>query len=58
MEKFKVFFDIEKEERWLNDQLQKGYRCTHINSLGFVKGISCINGYVAWHGLLQGLSQV
>lgn len=34
MKKFKVFFDIEKEERWLNEQLQKGYRCTHINSLG------------------------
>lgn len=34
MKKFKVFFDIEKEETWLNEQLQQGYRCTHINSLG------------------------
>lgn len=34
MKKCKTFFDIEKEERWLNEQLQKGYRCTHISSLG------------------------
>lgn len=34
MKKFKIFFDIEKEEQWLNEQLQKGYRCTNINSLG------------------------
>ncbi len=23
MKKFKMFFDIEKEEQWLNEQLQK-----------------------------------
>lgn len=34
MKKFKMFFDIEKEERWLNEQLQKGYRCTNISGLG------------------------
>ena len=34
MKKFKVFFNIEKEEQWLNEQLQKGYRCTHICGLG------------------------
>ncbi|MBH9966236.1 hypothetical protein A6P54_10405 [Bacillus sp. MKU004] len=35
MKKFKMFFDIEEEERWLNEQLQKGYRCTEISGLGF-----------------------
>ncbi|WP_332694538.1 DUF2812 domain-containing protein [Halalkalibacter lacteus] len=34
MKKFKIFFDIEKEEQWLNEQLQKGYRCTNISGLG------------------------
>ena len=34
MKKFKMFFDIEKEEQWLNEQLQKGYRCTKISGLG------------------------
>ncbi|KIL52225.1 hypothetical protein KP77_06980 [Jeotgalibacillus alimentarius] len=34
MKKFKVFFNIEKEEQWLNKQLEKGYRCTHVSSLG------------------------
>jgi hypothetical protein len=34
MKKFKMFFDIEKEEKWLNEQLQKGYRCTNISGLG------------------------
>ncbi|WP_107931842.1 DUF2812 domain-containing protein [Ureibacillus chungkukjangi] len=34
MRKVKMFFDIEKEEQWLNDQLQKGYRCTNISGLG------------------------
>jgi hypothetical protein len=29
-----MFFDIEKEEQWLNEQLQKGYRCTNISGLG------------------------
>jgi hypothetical protein len=34
MKKFKVFISIEKEEHWLNEQLQKGYRCTNISGLG------------------------
>ncbi|MCC3359140.1 DUF2812 domain-containing protein [Bacillus sp. REN16] len=34
MKKFKLFFDIEKEEKWLNEQLKKGYRCTNISGLG------------------------
>jgi len=34
MKKCKIFFDIEKEEQWLNEQLQKGYRCTNISGLG------------------------
>lgn len=34
LKKFKVFFDIEKEERWLNEQLQQGYRCINISGLG------------------------
>ncbi|HZG72700.1 MAG TPA: DUF2812 domain-containing protein [Chondromyces sp.] len=34
MKRFKVFFNIEKEEKWLNEQLQKGYRCTNISGLG------------------------
>lgn len=34
MKKFKMFLDIEKAEKWLNKQLQKGYRCTHISGLG------------------------
>lgn len=34
MKKFKISFDIEKEEQWLNEQLQKGYRCTNIGELG------------------------
>ncbi|MFC2950006.1 DUF2812 domain-containing protein [Virgibacillus sediminis] len=34
MKRFKVFFNIEKEEQWLNEQLQKGYRCTKVSGLG------------------------
>jgi hypothetical protein len=34
MKRFKVFFNIEKEQQWLNEQLQKGYRCTNISGLG------------------------
>lgn len=34
MKKFKMFTDIEKEEQWLNEQLQQGYRCTNISGLG------------------------
>ncbi|RHW34019.1 DUF2812 domain-containing protein [Lysinibacillus yapensis] len=34
MKRCKTFFDIEKEEQWLNEQLQKGYRCTNISGLG------------------------
>ena len=35
MKKFKIFFDIEKEEKWLNAMLQKGWLCTHANTFGF-----------------------
>lgn len=34
MKKFNMFSNIEKEEQWLNEQLQKGYRCTNISGLG------------------------
>ncbi|MDY0393927.1 DUF2812 domain-containing protein [Virgibacillus halophilus] len=34
MMRLKVFFNIEKEEEWLNEQLEKGYLCTNISSLG------------------------
>ncbi|TFD94348.1 DUF2812 domain-containing protein [Jeotgalibacillus sp. R-1-5s-1] len=34
MKRFKVFLDVEKEEQWLNEQLEKGYRCTNISGLG------------------------
>lgn len=34
MKKFKMFFNMEREEQWLNEQLQKGYRCTNISGLG------------------------
>ena len=34
MIKIKSFFDIEKEEKWLNEQLRYGYRCTNISGLG------------------------
>lgn len=34
MRKFKMFFDIEKEEQWLNKQSKEGYRCTKISRLG------------------------
>ena len=34
MKVFKCFFDIEKEEKWLNKQLQNGFRCTNISGLG------------------------
>ncbi|QQP10700.1 DUF2812 domain-containing protein [Lysinibacillus agricola] len=35
MIKFEIFFDIEKEEQWLNHMLFKGWVCTNINSAGF-----------------------
>jgi hypothetical protein len=34
MKRFNVFFNIAKEEQWLNAQLQRGYRCTNISGLG------------------------
>lgn len=34
LKKLRIFFDIEKEEKWLNEQLAKGFRCTKISSLG------------------------
>ncbi|OIU71681.1 DUF2812 domain-containing protein [Rossellomorea aquimaris] len=46
MKKFKMFIDIEKEERWLNEQLQKGYRCTNISGLGFYTFERSDKGYV------------
>lgn len=35
MIKFKLFFDIEKEEQWLNHMLSKGWICTNVISGGF-----------------------
>ncbi|MEQ6356500.1 DUF2812 domain-containing protein [Lysinibacillus sp. M3] len=35
MIKFKLFFDIEKEEKWLNHMLSKGWVCTNVISGGF-----------------------
>ncbi|MFB4169598.1 DUF2812 domain-containing protein [Virgibacillus sp. JSM 102003] len=46
MKKFKVFFDIEKEEQWLNEQLQKGYCCTNISGLGIYTFEKTDNRYV------------
>lgn len=34
VKKFKLFIDMEKEEKWLNEQLKNGYRCTNISALG------------------------
>ena len=34
MKMFKVFFDVEKEEQWLNKLLQEGYCCTNVSGLG------------------------
>lgn len=41
-----MFFDIEKEEKWLNEQLQKGYRCTNINGFGIYTFEETDNSYV------------
>src|SRR5699024_6584223 len=46
MKKFRVFFNIEKEERWLNEQLQEGYRCTHVNGFGIYIIEKTDKGYV------------
>lgn len=35
MIKFKIFFDIEKEEQWLNHMLSKGWVCANVISGGF-----------------------
>ncbi|GAB0171622.1 DUF2812 domain-containing protein [Lysinibacillus sp. CTST325] len=35
MKKFKIFFDIEKEEQWLNNMLSNGWVCTNVSSGGF-----------------------
>ena len=35
MKKFKIFIDIEKEEKWLNSMLQKGWVCTRAKTFGF-----------------------
>jgi hypothetical protein len=34
MKKFKLFFNIIEEEKWLNTQLQMGYLCSNISGLG------------------------
>lgn len=34
MKKFKVFFDIVKEEQWINEQLQQGYCLKNISCFG------------------------
>lgn len=34
MIKFKIFFNIDKEEQWLNAMLDSGWACTNINSFG------------------------
>lgn len=34
MKKVNMFFDIEKEEKWLNEQLQEGYHCKNISGFG------------------------
>lgn len=46
MKMFSMFFDIEKEEQWLNEQLQKGYRCTNISGLGIYNFKKTDNRYV------------
>ncbi|MCL1700384.1 DUF2812 domain-containing protein [Lysinibacillus sp. Bpr_S20] len=35
MIKFKIFFDIEKEEQWLNHMLSEGWVCANVISGGF-----------------------
>lgn len=35
MKKFKIFFDIKKEEQWLNHMLSNGWVCTNVSSSGF-----------------------
>ena len=34
MIKFKIFFNIENEEQWLNHMLSNGWICTNVNSAG------------------------
>lgn len=46
MKKFKFFLDIEKEENWLNEQLQEGYRCTDISGLGIYTFAKTDKSYV------------
>ncbi|WP_188455714.1 DUF2812 domain-containing protein [Virgibacillus oceani] len=46
MKMFNLSFDIEKEEQWLNEQLQKGYRCTTISGLGIYTFEKTDNRYV------------
>lgn len=46
MKKFKIFFNIEKEEQWLNQQLEKGYYCTHISRLGIYTFTKSYKKYV------------
>ncbi|MGX9135049.1 DUF2812 domain-containing protein [Rummeliibacillus sp. JY-2-4R] len=46
MKKFKLFFNIVEEEQWLNEQLQKGYRCTNISGLGIYTFKKTSNAYI------------
>jgi hypothetical protein len=46
MKKFKLFFNIVEEEQWLNEQLQKGYRCTNISGLGIYTFVKTNKAYI------------
>ncbi|MEK5232285.1 DUF2812 domain-containing protein [Lysinibacillus sp. FSL K6-0232] len=35
MRKFNIFFDLDKEEHWLNEMAAKGWLCTKVGSGGF-----------------------
>ncbi|MFJ7736543.1 DUF2812 domain-containing protein [Lysinibacillus sp. NPDC097287] len=34
MRKFRMFIDVQKEEKWLNEMIQKGWICQKVNTLG------------------------
>ncbi|WLV25191.1 DUF2812 domain-containing protein [Aciduricibacillus chroicocephali] len=46
MKKFRIFFDIEKEEQWLNEQLHKGYYCTKVSGWGVYTFEKTLKNYV------------
>lgn len=35
MKKFKMFTNVDKEEKWLNEMAEKGFECTHIGTFGY-----------------------